>query len=135
MISDRKTDRVSTALRQMQQVIDRYVRCSLNGDLYEKAIDCLSQLRNAAVTEDEAPTFNKFMEKLKDTYATGPHKEFFQMMRKGKLSLITRDESEISSVVTKDEADSFFSLHNIKPVQSAPVVPKKKDDEDYDLLD
>ena len=42
MISDRKTDRVSTAIRQMQQVVDRYVRCSLNGDLYQKAFECLN---------------------------------------------------------------------------------------------
>ena len=65
MISDRKTDRVSTALRQMQQVIERYIRCSLNGDLYEKALECLINLREAAVQEDEAPTFNKFLEKIK----------------------------------------------------------------------
>lgn len=41
MVSDRKVDRVQDALRQMQSIIERYIRCSLNGDLYEKAFDCL----------------------------------------------------------------------------------------------
>lgn len=45
MISDRQTDRVSDALRQMQAIIERYVRSSLSGDLYDKAFECLSQLR------------------------------------------------------------------------------------------
>jgi ATP-dependent DNA helicase 2 subunit 2 len=66
MINDRKTDRVHDALRQIQAIIERYVRCSLKGDLYEKAFDCLTQMREACISEDEAPVFNKFMDKLKD---------------------------------------------------------------------
>lgn len=134
MISDRKTDRVSTAIRQMQQVIDRYVRCSLNGDLYQKALECLNQLRNAAVSEDEAPTFNKFMEKLKDQYSEGSHKEFFRMLQKHNLSLITNQESEISSVITPEEAKAFLTTALVKPAEH-PKPPKKQEEDDYDLLD
>ena len=104
MISDRKTDRVASAMRQIQTVIERYIRSSLNGDLYEKAWECLQQLRAAGISEDEAPTFNKFMEKIKDNYASGPHAGFFKMIVDNKFSLITKAESEISSIVTKSEA-------------------------------
>ena len=100
MINDRKTDRVQDALRQMQAIIERYVRCSLNGDLYQKAFDCLIQMREACINEDEAPIFNKFMDKVKDLFAIGPHMDFFGMLAKNKFTLITKEESEISSAVT-----------------------------------
>lgn len=134
MISDRQTDRVSTAIRQMQQVIERYVRSSLNGDLYEKAFDCMNELRQASVKEDEAPTFNKFLEKIKDTYADGPHSEFFRMLKKNKFSLITKNESEISSVVTPEEAEEFLNKLAAKPVPEK-AKPKAKGEDDFDLLD
>lgn len=132
MVADRKTDRVSPAMKQMKEVIERYVRSSLNGDLYEKAFECLQELRKAAIAEDEAPNFNSFMHKIKDNYSTGAHSAFFSMLQKLKLSLITTEESEISSVVTKQEAQIFLSTLIQKP-QPAKVAPKQ--DEDFDLLD
>ena len=104
MVADRKTDRVSPAMKQMKEIIERYVRSSLNGDLYEKAFECLQELRKAAIAEDEAPNFNSFMHKIKDNFSFGAHGGFFSMLQKAKLSLITSEESEISSVVTKQEA-------------------------------
>ena len=41
MINDRKVDRVGEAINQMQSLIERFVKNSLNGDLYEKALECL----------------------------------------------------------------------------------------------
>ena len=61
MITDRKVDRVSTALRQIQEVIKKFVRSSLGGDLYDKAIECLLAMRQGSITEDEAQTFNRFL--------------------------------------------------------------------------
>lgn len=133
MISDRKTDRVSSALKQMQAVIEKFIRSSLNGDLYDKAFDCLQAMRNAAVSEDEAPTFNTFMHKVKDSYSSGVHSGFFEKLKKAKFSLIRKDESEISSVVTKPEAESFLQVDVIKP--KAPPKPKAKEQDDFDLLD
>jgi ATP-dependent DNA helicase 2 subunit 2 len=108
MISDRKVDRVQDALKQMQAIVDRFVRCSLNGDLYEKAYECLKAIRAACVTEDEAPVFNKFANRIKDSFGIGPHKDFFGMLIKDKLTLITAVESEISSMVTEQEALEFL---------------------------
>jgi len=99
----------------MQAIIERYVRQSLNGDLYEKALECLTTLRNACVTEDEAPIFNKFMEKVKDLFAHGPSRAFFQLLVGKKLSLITKDESAISSIITQEEAKNFLRLDEVKP--------------------
>ena len=110
MISDRKIDRVESALHQMKDIIERYIRGSINGDIYDKAFECLQELRRACVTEDEAPFFNKFMETVKEKFSNGTHRDFFGMLVKKKLSLITSAESELSSIVTELEADNFLKL-------------------------
>eukprot|EP00347_Sterkiella_histriomuscorum_P022676 403337575 len=62
MVTDRKVDRVGTAIDQIKDMITKLVNNSLNGDLYHKAIECLASLREACITEDEAQEFNLFME-------------------------------------------------------------------------
>lgn len=104
MISDRKVDRVNDAINQMQNLIERFVKNSLNGDLYSKAIECLKALREACIKEDEGATFNKFMERMKKLFATGTNAEFFKEVIANKVSLITKKESPISSIVTEEEA-------------------------------
>ena len=49
MVSDRKVDRVGTAISQMQTLIERMVKNSLKGDLYPKALECLGRLRETCV--------------------------------------------------------------------------------------
>jgi hypothetical protein len=45
MVSDRKVDKVDIAIDQMKKIIERFVNNSLNGDLFEKALECLEALR------------------------------------------------------------------------------------------
>ena len=110
MVNDRKKDRVGEALQQMKAIIERYIRCSLKGDLYEKALDCLKELRQACVSEDEAAIFNQFMARVKEHYGKGSHSAFFSLLVKNKISLITCHESELSSVVTPKEAEEFLTI-------------------------
>ena len=49
----------------MQKMIERFVVHSLKGDLFSKAMECMTNLREACVKEDEAPSFNKFAERIK----------------------------------------------------------------------
>ena len=55
----------------MQKMIERFISTSLKGDLFTKAIDCLKELRRACIAEDEAPTFNRFMYRIRNTYSKG----------------------------------------------------------------
>ena len=119
----------------MRDVIERYVRGSLNGDIYEKALDCLLELRKAAISEDEAPFFNKFMATLKEKFSQGTHAGFWKLLVKTKVSLITCLESEISSAVTPKEADDFLKLTAPKPVQKKIEMERKGGDDDFDLID
>ncbi len=105
MVNDRNVDRVADALTQMQNMIERFVQNSLNGDLYEKAIECLVVLRETCVREDEGQAFNKFMQVLKSKFAKpGNNEDFFQEIVKRKISLITKKETSTSSHVTDEEA-------------------------------
>jgi ATP-dependent DNA helicase 2 subunit 2 len=105
MIGDRKTDRVNSALKQMRDIIDKYIKNSMQGDIYDKALECLMALREACINEDEAPTFNKFMAVLKEKYQHGSQSGFFMLLVNKKVSLITSLESEFSSVVSPKEAE------------------------------
>ena len=80
-------------------------------------------LREACVAEDEAQKFNLFMEMIKKRYTVGANKEFFEMVRKERVSLITKDESSISSTITKQEAEQFLfqdAQSKVKAQQQAP---------------
>lgn len=110
MVTDRKVDRVGTAIDQMKDMITKLVNHSLHGDLYQKAIECLAALREACVNEDEAQKFNLFMEILKKKYTAGSNKDFFDLIVQERISLITKDESSISSTITAEEAKQVKSI-------------------------
>jgi len=104
MIENRQVDLVSEAINQMMGLVERLVLSSMKADLYEKAFDCLKTLREACVKEDEGAVFNKFMEKMKKQFASGEHKGFWEKVKANRVSLITNEESKISSTVTPKEA-------------------------------
>ena len=114
MVSDRKVDRVSDALTQMQAMIERFIKNSLKGDLYGKAIECLRQMRQTCIQEDEAKKYNDFMRRIKTIFgrAGGSYMDFFTMLvdedRSNRLTLITQKESTISSDVTEAEASKVI---------------------------
>ncbi len=93
MVSDRKVDRVSDALDQMQKLIHRFVVNSLKGDLYQKALECLHTMRETCVVEDEGQKFNLFLEQLKKNFHKGTNSEFWQSIVEDGISLITNKET------------------------------------------
>ena len=111
MVSDRKVDRVDSALNQLRDIIDRYVRGSTDGDLHPKALEMLKELRKTCVNEDEAPFFNKAITVYKEKFSGGAQAGFWLLVTKGKISLITCMESEFSSVVSPKEAEDFLKLN------------------------
>jgi len=55
----------------MQKLIIEIVQTSLKGDLFTKAIQCLQELRQACITEDEAEKFNGYMHQIKAMFSSG----------------------------------------------------------------
>jgi len=111
MINDRKVDRVSDAITQMQKMIERFICTSLKGDLFGKAIDCLKELRSACIAEDEAPSFNRFAYRLRNFHSKGDEQSnfFLRVVAEG-ITLITKHESKLSSLVEQQEANEFLEF-------------------------
>jgi uncharacterized protein YeaO (DUF488 family) len=89
-------------------MVERFIKNSLKGDLYSKAIDCIAQMRQTCIQEDEAQKYNDFMRRVKRSFAKGSYMDFFKMLveadKAQRLTLITQKESTISSDVTEAEA-------------------------------
>ena len=64
-----------------------------------QALDCLKVLREVAVKEDEGASFNTFLGVVRDLRLRG-HDDFFQMVVNAEVSLITENESKLSSNIT-----------------------------------
>jgi ATP-dependent DNA helicase 2 subunit 2 len=138
IINDREVDRVNDALTQMRDIILEFIRESIQGDVYEKALDCLKAMRKACKDNDEAEKFNEFLKELKQRFSTGIHKAFYETVRNSGTGLITKDES-FSSKITKEEADKFFGFDEqqlVEEVEEAPENEKNgKQDDMFDEIE
>ena len=133
MVTDRKVDRVADAITQMCAIIERFVKNSLKGDLYEKALQCLSELRETCIREDEGGRYNEFMHRIKKMFSNGVWSDFYQLMSREyqALTLITHRESPTSSFVTEEEARKFLHAEQ----GGAGRAPEAKKPAEDDLMD
>ena len=111
MIKDREEDRVEEALKQMRAIILEFIRHSTQGDMYEKALSCLSAMRRACIENDEADAFNNFLKELKNRFSIGIHQSYYETVRRNRIGLITKEES-FKSNVSKEEANEFFGIRD-----------------------
>lgn len=77
MLNDKTEDLASKAIEQMTNIIRKFIVESFQGNLYEKALQCLVELRKACIDEDEAPAFNQFLTELKDKFSKGKYGPFW----------------------------------------------------------
>eukprot|EP00347_Sterkiella_histriomuscorum_P017840 403347774 len=115
MVTDRKVDRVGTAIDQMKDMITKLVNNSLNGDLYHKAIECLASLREACITEDEAQEFNLFMEQREH----GIH--LSTTAEKARLMMDARSQS--NKTINEEQGCKQPTLMNIQ-IKYRPLKPQ-----------
>lgn len=65
MINEKRMDLVDTALVQIQKMIIQLIRDSVRQNFFEKAMECLKEMRKACISEDEADKFNGFLRSMK----------------------------------------------------------------------
>lgn len=93
-----------------------------NATLMEKSRRCLEAYRRHALDAGRAPEFNRWMERFKQEVLEGFFHDFWlRHVAEHRLGLITRDESEASSV-KQEESEGFLKL-------------PKKDDVSYEFPD
>lgn len=127
MINEKTEDLTSSAIKQMSELIMKFIEESFQGNLYDKALDCLKELRKGCVQEDEAPEFNDFLQNVKDRFCNGKHAKFWQKVISHGLTLIDQTETK-SSMVSPTEAKDFL-MEEDKEVQA------KIEQEQQELMD
>lgn len=107
MRKNKKMDLMEKAMKQMADIIERHIQESIRGSYYEKAIECLAELRKGCLEEDEADFFNEFLKKLREKYRDGPHRGFWKIIVRRGLTLISSSENRTSSV-SEEESLRFL---------------------------
>eukprot|EP00331_Platyophrya_macrostoma_P017586 CAMPEP_0176474710 /NCGR_PEP_ID=MMETSP0127-20121128/43185_1 /TAXON_ID=938130 /ORGANISM="Platyophrya macrostoma, Strain WH" /LENGTH=729 /DNA_ID=CAMNT_0017870191 /DNA_START=31 /DNA_END=2220 /DNA_ORIENTATION=+ len=128
MLGDKSEDLASKAIEQMTEIIRKFITESFQGSLYEKALQCLIELRKACIDEDEAPAFNQFLSELKDKYSKGKFGPFWDKVVNDAVTLISKDENKTSNA-SLEEARKFLLAQDEK-VQSKTDDMKKQEEKD-----
>jgi len=80
MLARRDVDLVDKAVEQMRGRIKQLVEESVGSQLYDKAIRCMSTLRNGCMIEDENQRYNEFIEELEGYYKHKRRDDFWQLL-------------------------------------------------------
>ncbi|NXD24399.1 XRCC5 protein, partial [Spelaeornis formosus] len=93
-----------------QQLINRIDQFLENkgSQYYMKGIDCIRVFREEAIKLSKVQCFNDFLQALKLKLEDKALSDFWEIMVQDRISLITKDEAEESSV-TVEEAEKFLA--------------------------
>ncbi|NXL03925.1 XRCC5 protein, partial [Mesembrinibis cayennensis] len=93
-----------------QQLINRIDQFLENkgSQYYMKGINCISVFREEAMKLSKVQCFNDFLQALKSKVEDKALADFWEIMIQDRISLITKDEAEGSSV-TSEEAEKFLA--------------------------
>ncbi|GAM18435.1 hypothetical protein SAMD00019534_016100 [Acytostelium subglobosum LB1] len=131
MLARRDVDLVDKAVALMKQRIVQLVNDSLKDQFYQKALDCVVELRKGCIKESESEEFNTFLGELRDYYEGKRRDDFWQLLRVQSITLISTAESDDSGI---SESDALAFLGS-KPTAAAPVLSTPKSDSVDDLFD
>ncbi|NXR41885.1 XRCC5 protein, partial [Zosterops hypoxanthus] len=93
-----------------QQLINRIDQFLENkgSQYYMKGIDCIRVFREEAMKLSKVQCFNDFLQAMKSKLEDKALSDFWEIMVQDRISLITKDEAEESSV-TGEEAEKFLA--------------------------
>ncbi|XP_009994539.1 PREDICTED: X-ray repair cross-complementing protein 5 [Chaetura pelagica] len=116
-----------------QQLINRIDQFLENkgSQYYMKGINCIRVFREEAIKLSKVQCFNDFLQALKSKVEDKALADFWEIMIQDRISLITKDEAEGSSV-TSEEAEKFLAP---KVKKNETVSPTDEAGDVDDLLD
>ncbi|XP_048780641.2 X-ray repair cross-complementing protein 5-like isoform X2 [Ostrea edulis] len=132
LINQRDADRFEEASKQMQKRVEQLVTDSFGPQFYGKALDCLKTLREQSVKKSEPMLYNTYMKKLKEFLIEKGRRDFWEMLVDEKQGLISKMESE-DSTVTQEEAKAFVTEEEEEEKEESKQSAEGDDAED--LLD
>ena len=108
MMNYKKEDLVENAIKQMQGRILEFIKNSVDGSLFEKALECLRILKEGCIDEEEVNLFNDFLVKFKEKLLSKKNfREFWGFLKESKISVICKEEVE-GSEFGREEAEMFL---------------------------
>ncbi|KAL3474173.1 SPOC like C-terminal domain-containing protein [Aspergillus californicus] len=100
------------AVGQMRSIIEDQIRHSLGDANYDRVTEGLGVVREELISYEEPALYNEFIKELKEKVLKeklgGDRKELWWLIRRGRLGLIDKAQSELSKV-TEDEAKAFMA--------------------------
>ncbi|TLD23261.1 hypothetical protein PspLS_07299 [Pyricularia sp. CBS 133598] len=106
-----KVETIENATKQMGEVVTSFINTSMGDMNYDRAAENMRVMRDELVALEEPVFYNDFLKSLKTRIVSGElngdRREMWWRIKFEKLGLITKKESEVSSV-TEEEAAQFF---------------------------
>ncbi|EHA53989.1 hypothetical protein MCOR27_006885 [Pyricularia oryzae] len=106
-----KVETIENATKQMGEVVTSFINTSMGDMNYDRAAENMRVMRDELVALEEPVFYNDFLKSLKTKIVSGElngdRREMWWRIKFEKLGLITKKESEVSSV-TEEEAVQFF---------------------------
>ncbi|XP_039275760.1 X-ray repair cross-complementing protein 5-like [Nilaparvata lugens] len=101
-----------TLCEQMQTVIMDLLVRACDADMLEKPCSALKCLRQACLEQKKTADFNSWLHKVKETAVESQLTDFWSVLKKDNLGLITREEMPYS-FYSKEEGEEFLDF-NVK---------------------
>eukprot|EP01133_Synstelium_polycarpum_P006600 gene6600-7664_t len=133
MLARRDIDLVDKAITLMKNRIVQLINDSLKDQFYQKALECIQELRNGCKRESESEVFNSFLQELRGYYESKKRDDFWLLLVAHHITLISEQESDDSSV-TDAEAKAFLGAKPKTVVAPSPPSNNNADTVD-DLFD
>ncbi|KAM6132003.1 X-ray repair cross-complementing protein 5 isoform 2-T2 [Phoenicopterus ruber ruber] len=116
--------------RQLINRIDQFLE-NKGSQYYMKGINCIKVFREEAIKLSKVQCFNDFLQALKSKVEDKALADFWEIVVQDRISLITKDEAEGSSV-TSEEAEKFLAP---KEKKNETLPPTDEGGDVDDLLD
>lgn len=128
IINQKDEDRFDEAAKQMRNRILQLVLDSFRDQFFAKALDCVKVLRKEAIKAGESAMLNIFLQEMKEKIINQRGHEFWLLLVKERVTLITQDEAADSSI-TDTQAKEFLEDGGDKK-DEIPVVDAMEDADD-----
>jgi ATP-dependent DNA helicase 2 subunit 2 len=118
MINYKYEDLTESAINQMKNIINKLILESFKGSYYIKAMECLKELREACVAQDEVDFFNNFMEEFKANFPKEKFVDLWRLISDNKITLISNLENNKSPLTDKECKDWLESINKKEVITS-----------------
>ena len=104
---------ITDAVQQMKNIVEDQIKNSFGDANYDRVVESLGVMRDELISYEEPALYNDFLRQLKEKMLKeqlgGDRRELWWLLRKNKLGLIDRQQSDRSEV-TEDEAKEVGHL-------------------------